>query len=427
MLCTTHICFTSPVSVPLILKTSEMILKRHLSTAIRFAMPQDSKMMVRVPLLKAPSHLGHFSSRVNRPYNEDRYFAALLNLPMRNDTGIIDEEQEHGKVFSFAVLDGHGGNQCSDFMSQNLPRYIENVSLDNNTVSKLIEDYSEKFGGYWKRWARNKDSHLESYKKSKLNFKDDLNLRLPIAFLEADYDFTTHEEFSGSTCTSIFLYTLGDDSNKHYWDSETVSQLHVAHIGDSRAIICDRFGAAHPLTSNHHPSSPVESTRLSRFAVEFATDSFGEERFGCVANTRSFGDSFMKNRGVSAEPDILSYVIGSQKAIQKQFPNGDAKTIGNLGGNECFIVLMSDGVTNYATDQEVVDLVMSTVNRRGLARGSPQIAAEDVVKFVETIGGDDNATCMVIKLPGWGEWPITDRTGELREEKIQSALWERRT
>lgn len=195
----------------------------------------------------------------------------------------------------------------------------------------------------------------------------------------------------------------------------------VAHVGDTRCIICDRFGEAHPLTSNHHPSSPIEASRLRRYTASFFIDSFGEERFGNYANTRAFGDVRSKSQGVTAEPDIIEKQIGVPHVPQ-------AKTIGALGGNEAFLVLVSDGVTGLVSDQEMADIVIATANMRGSGRGTPQQAAEEIVKYAETIGGDDNATCLVVRLAGWGKWPHgLDRTADLREQKLKDSFDNRRS
>lgn len=246
-----------------------------------------------------------------------------------------------------------------------------------------------------------------------------MQLRIPTAFLTADYDFIQKNQKTGSTCTSIYLYT--EDPEHAFWEEGQTSHLIVAHVGDTRCIIVDRFGEAHPLTSNHHPSSPVEANRLRRYTTSFITDSFGEERFGSYANTRAFGDLRAKSLGVTAEPDIIERQIGVPHVPQE-------KTVGALGGDECFFVLVSDGVTGLVSDQEMADIVIATANMRGSGRGTPQQAAEEIVKYAETLGGDDNATCLVVRLAGWGKWPDgMDRTAGLREERLKDSLDSRRS
>ncbi|KAG0687119.1 hypothetical protein C6P40_002853 [Pichia californica] len=240
---------------------------------------------------------------------------------------------------------------------------------------------------------------------------------------------------SGSTCTSCFIYAVDwnkEDRNHYFYQDNVVSRLLIGHIGDTRLIICDKFGIGHSLTKDHHPSNPIEAKRLRKFSSGLImTDSFGEERFLNFANTRSFGDLSAKDLGISSEPEISDYLIGNSNMI-KNFKNNlnnkeilkDNKIL-DFGGDESFIVLISDGVTNNLSDQEIVDIIKTNYNNKGIDKGNPSKCAEEVIEFVECIGGDDNATCLVIRLGGWGKWPIEDITGKLREERMMDIRYNR--
>lgn len=427
---------------------------RNVSSAYSYEARQGSRTVkARIPLLKSPGFIGHYSSRVDRPSNEDRYFAGVIELPAGSSLRPMVSRQKHmndinetnveqntdapsngngnGKpkrpmrsVFNFAVYDGHGGAQCSQFLQEKLAEYVETCDLSSG--SRIAEEYRKQIGGYWRRWKNGFDRYQE-----KMRAIDDLQIRIPLAFLQADLDFININTNAGSTCTSVFLYTDEEYQaplNRHqvltpgaFWEPGQTVQLVVAHVGDTRCILCDRAGEAYPLTSNHHPSSPVEAMRLQRYASSFMTDSFGESRFGNYANTRAFGDLKAKALGITAEPDISEYEIG--------VPSGKmpiAKTIGGDRadrGDESFLAIVSDGITGMMSDQEIVDVVMSTVNQQGSLRGTPQKAAEEVVKYAEALGGNDNATCMVIRLGGWNRWPSNvDRTAALREKRTRDAV-----
>lgn len=387
------------------------------------------KCKLKVPLLKAPSHLGHYSSRANRLYNEDAYSATVLDLPT-------------GPVFNFSIFDGHGGSQCSQYLQGHLAKSIESLAVDplSDGAKSLVDQYASNIGGYWRRWAKTAKHNWKRMGQvqpqvqqlERVPANDDLLLRLPLAFLQADYDFFgTPDNKLGSTCTSAFLSTLhsGLSGNfvpvyeDYYFNRNTVSKLTVAHVGDSKAILVDRTGEANALTHAHHPLNPTEASRLRRYAANyFMTDSFGEERFISLANTRAFGDLSFKLMGVSAEPEVSQYVVGDAKAIDAALTAEEIRnhTINGLGGDECFLILATDGITNELTDQEIADIVMVNFNLRGHNHASPHTCAQEVVKFVEYIGGDDNATCMVIRLNGWGKWPVLDRTGSLRQERMSA-------
>lgn len=401
---------------------------RRICTSVTFT-PVNGVGRLKIPLMKSPSHLGHFSSRVNRLYNEDRYSAGVLHI---GDT----------TVFNFNIFDGHGGGQCSDFLTQHLCLAVEEANelsaagADGDAAREaLVKDYAKNIGGYWKRWYRHRKQNFAAMaaglELSRLG-RGALGMRIPMAFLRADYQFSGQQDNRlGSTCTSVFLETLHADTaaaatkEQYYFGRRTVSLLTVAQVGDTKAILVDRNGEAHPLTEAHHPSHPLEASRLRKYAANFfMTDSFGEERFVALANTRAFGDVEYKQMGVTAEPDVAQYVVGDLQAIAQHLTPTEIRehTVGGLGGDEAFLVLVSDGVSGILTDQEIADIVMVHVNNKGTPRATPQVGAEEVVKFVEYVGGDDNATCMVVRLSGWGHWPVEDRTGELRQERLNDGL-----
>jgi protein phosphatase PTC6 len=205
----------------------------------------------------------------------------------------------------------------------------------------------------------------------------------------------------GSTASTAMIST---PSATPFWHPSSPSTLLVAHVGDTRILLCETStGLAVPVTTNHHPRSSVESARLRRYAATFVTDSFGEERMSGLANTRSFGDMGSKRIGVSAEPEVVRVELGPAQYS--------------------FIVLCSDGVAGTLTDQEVVDVVKE-------AR-TPEQAARDVVAFATEVTRDgDNATCLVVRLGGWerrGEGGLGSLgTKEIRDFRRQEATDPRR-
>ena len=101
----------------------------------------------------------------------------------------------------------------------------------------------------------------------------------------------------------------------------------------------------------------------------------------------------MKRMGVSAEPDVTIVKLGS-------------------GPEEyAFIVLCTDGITSVMSDQEVVDIVKGVTE--------PSDAAKQIVAFAESLGTDDNSSCLVVRLSGWGA-DMPDLTKDMRDWKLQN-------
>lgn len=382
------------------------------------------------------------------------------------------------QIFYFGVFDGHGGNECSDFLRDELHGYIEEAATEfelrsslksqpgkpdsssagksvdqvseepapeDTGVSKavklesdLVEEYRRTVGGYFRRFSpnyfsipkRNSMSSLEDPTQDDTLTPITVESVLTYAFLRADLDFVTAQarkpdpddpyisdiplnkdeilgsphlppsghriggsvRFKGGSTASVAL--ISTPTPAPFWHPASHSTLVVAHVGDTRVLLCEtKTGLPRPLTSDHHPSSPAESTRLRRYSSTFITDSFGEERIQGLANSRAFGDMQSKRIGVSAEPDITRVDMGP--------------------GEFSFLVLMSDGVSGTMSDQEIVDVIKE-------AR-TPEEGARQVVEYATEISADgDNATCLVVRLGGW-ERRSEGGLGSLGTKEIRDA------
>lgn len=213
--------------------------------------------------------------------------------------------------------------------------------------------------------------------------------RLTLAWLVADRQIqsSTKLDVGGSTASVALLHSL--DMPCVPWYSSEFVGVHVAHVGDTRMLLCAaKDGKAVPLTTYHHPDDQSESERLRKMGAGMITDSFGEARWmGALANTRAFGDSRFKKVGITVEPEIFSQVI--------------------RGSDYGFLIAFSDGVGGVMSDQEVVDLCRNARH--------PSQAAQSVLTFAEELGAQDNCTVMVIPLKGWGKVGGQDLTRKRRE------------
>ena len=298
----------------------------------------------------------------------------------------------------------------------------------------LVNEYKSSIGGYFRRFRP------ENFDLSDEATPVTPEMVLTYAFLRADLDFVTaqarkpdpgdphlddhpvnkdeilgsphlppsghgiggHLRFKGGSTASVVL--ISTPTPAPFWHPAANSTLICAHIGDTRILLCETAtGLARPLTVDHHPSSPVESRRLTRFAESLVTDSFGEERISGLANSRAFGDMQAKRIGVSAEASICRIDMGPAEYS--------------------FLVLMSDGVSNAISDQEIVDIIKEAK--------TPESGSRDVVNYATEVSADgDNATCLCVRLGGWerrSEGGLGSlATREVREARRAEALDPRR-
>lgn len=183
-------------------------------------------------------------------------------------------------------------------------------------------------------------------------------------------------EYSGATATVLLL-------------DEEGAKVHVAAIGDSRAVLALRppphGRLEYELLSHDHTfDDPQERVRARRNGglVQQANGAGPLRLFEPGTNgpglavSRSFADTAAHRVGVTAEPEV------------KQF-NVD-------GALHSFVVLASDGVWDKFENQEAVDLVA--------AGGDPAVAAKNLVEaaaarwIAQNNGRSDDISAVVVYL-----------------------------
>lgn len=219
----------------------------------------------------------------------------------------------------FGVFDGHGpnGHLVSAFLRQYLPDSILK-RVDTNIISlQALQEVTQ------------------GYSRAFLSCNEQLSSEL-IGKLE----------FSGSTAIICHLQRIGDQI--YLWSS---------NLGDSRAVLAKQAGEqtflAVPLSCDHLPTCPAERKR-----IEDAGGRVGPNQHGMgssrvwlktqdvpgLAVARAFGDAIAAGIGVLADPEVWVRTVCS---------------------NDCFIILASDGLWEFTSCQEAVDIVAENLQATG--------------------------------------------------------------
>ncbi|KAF7306816.1 PPM-type phosphatase domain-containing protein [Mycena indigotica] len=373
------------------------ILKRCYHDYIRAAAAGG---IARYPLTKV---IGVANSRGTRSHQEDFYsFASLsldpqeLHLSVKKAHGIDWDPTSGGALARQAafvgIYDGHGGSAVAQYLRQELHGLVE--SVDKAMIPELFA-WIHELGGYFKRF---RGGVLAPW----VNIADDspsldLETRLTLAFFDVDRHLSADgsAQSCGATASVAILHPL-DSPPAPFFSSQKLA-LTVAHCGDTRVLLCSTDGGkVFPMTETHHADARVESIRLRRMmGSSLITDSFGESRWmGALANTRGLGDLRYKKFGVTPEPEVRTKLLE--------------------GEEWAYAILVSDGISSMLSDGEVCDLARDAPN--------PKAAAEKILSFAEELGGEDNATVLVVPLAGWGKIRGPDSTEDLRAYRRQQAV-----
>lgn len=179
---------------------------------------------------------------------------------------------------------------------------------------------------------------------------------------------------SGTTCTTI----VNRDK-----------KLHVAHVGDSRAVLAKKESGklvAQDLTDDQKPELPAEKKRIhasggevKRLEGDIPHRVFLKGKlYPGLAMSRSIGDLVGQSAGVTHIPEVNSLAIED---------------------NFSFFVLCSDGVWEFISSQEAVD-ILAKFPRGQVQQASEALAQEAWKRWIKEEGNVvDDITVIVVYLP----------------------------
>ena len=281
--------------------------------------PIKNKVYKKIRDIYEYSHVG-FDGEQPKENNQDNYF-------------IYKNFADHKDYIYMSVCDGHGieGHFVSDFIKDALP-YCMSENLKNTNILSETELTHQI---------------------------------ITETFIDVNNMLVANENinslFSGSTCVSVIY---------------TPERLIVPNIGDSRAVLArydniTKSYKAIDLSRDHKPTEKDESQRIyeNDGRIQPFTEEGGEfvgpqrvwlknEEVPGLAMTRSFGDRVAATVGVMSEPEI------------KEF---------DFDENDKFMIIASDGIWEFISSQECVDIVKDFYEKNDL-KGCAEFLYEESSK-----------------------------------------------
>jgi serine/threonine protein phosphatase PrpC len=301
------------------------------------------------------------------------------------------------------VFDGHGGDECSNYLVDALPHQVRQGMYNERQALRAAVENSRTSS----RVEQTEDAASELMRKI-----------LKTAYLKTDKEFITPKTApqSGSTAATVIL--LG-------------RRLFAANVGDSRVVLCRGGGQCVELTSDHKPSRPDEAARV-RAAGGFILH---KRVMGELAITRAFGDKSFKMgikamleeeadeiaRGlndndqakdltaplVSAEPEIAS-MVSPEKAVIVVVAVSQTTVSHNiyvlrvqvLSHNDEFLLLACDGLFDVFRSQDAIALArQELIAHRGEPAEVARILSDQAIRVRRS---RDNVSILIIVLrPFW--------------------------
>eukprot|EP00543_Licmophora_paradoxa_P000989 CAMPEP_0202443640 /NCGR_PEP_ID=MMETSP1360-20130828/2845_1 /ASSEMBLY_ACC=CAM_ASM_000848 /TAXON_ID=515479 /ORGANISM="Licmophora paradoxa, Strain CCMP2313" /LENGTH=656 /DNA_ID=CAMNT_0049059373 /DNA_START=226 /DNA_END=2196 /DNA_ORIENTATION=+ len=312
-----------------------------------------------------------------RPTMEDRTIV-IQSLMYEPKHGYYKNEpkqelEELAMTTFAAVFDGHGGDECSNFLVEALPHQLRWQMLSQQ---EELRNAIEQSRGV-RTQEQTEDPASELMRKI-----------LKTAYLKTDKDFITPKTApqSGSTAATVIL--MG-------------RRLFAANVGDSRVVLCRGGGQCVELTSDHKPSRPDEAARV-RAAGGFILH---KRVMGELAITRAFGDKSFKmgikamledtedlagNNGNEQAKDLTAPLVTSEPEIASMI----------LSHNDEFLLLACDGLFDVFRSQDAIALArQELIAHRGEPAEVARILSDQAIRVRRS---RDNVSILIIVLrPFW--------------------------
>ena len=272
--------------------------------------------------------------------------------PNQDNFFIFKNITSESNNYFIGVCDGHGkyGKEISSFISINLPLNLKQNFLNNkiklnkeslSTISKII---------------------TKTFIQTNLS----LNLNSNIG-----------TSSSGSTCSSIIL---------------TPYRLISINLGDSRCVLgkYNNKWSYVNLTRDHKPKEEDEKKRILEKGGKISKekDEFGNKtgiariwkkdggNIG-LALTRSFGDEILSKIGVICEPEVKEFILGK---------------------DDKFIIIGTDGLWEYITSQECVEIVKEFYLKNDIQGAINYLFKESAKRWITEQDVIDDITIILIFL-----------------------------
>ncbi|KAL4337291.1 probable protein phosphatase 2C 48 [Arachis ipaensis] len=260
------------------------------------------------------------------------------------ESGPLSSNHHLGPHGTFiGVYDGHGGNEASQFVSDNLFSNLKRFAAENQSISETVIK---------KAFSATEDGFLSRVKKQWL---------------------TKPEIASTGTCCLVGIICNG--------------MLYIANSGDSRAVLGrlerqTREASAVQLSVEHNVNQETVRDELRSkhpFDSQIVVMRHNVWRVkGLIQVSRSIGDAYLKKAEFNRDPLPSKYRLAETffKPILSCEPS---ISVHKLHPDDQFLIFASDGLWEHLGNQEAVSIV-SNNPPNGIARRLVKAALREAAK-----------------------------------------------
>ena len=265
-----------------------------------------------------------------RPSNEDREII-FKNLDNSN--------KNFHNINLYAVFDGHGGDSVSSYLEKEYTKYFVKKTAPHPKIKK----------DRYQKYICDSYNHIQT--KLKNEYKNLANS-------------------TGTAALSLIHYKEGKKN-----------KIYAINLGDCRAVLCNKFKLAVPLTKDHKPDNYEETIRIEKLGGVIVRSPGDDPRIEGLSLSRALGDLDTKPY-VSHIPEIHRY---------------------ELDVRDEFLIIGCDGLWDVFENQQAVNFILNklhNMNKSDIKDNMSNINNIAYLLACEAIrrGSTDNVSVIIVLL-----------------------------
>ena len=323
-------------------ETEQRILTQSLNYGynIQEEMPKKNKKMVESTNIKRPFVIESTKSNNNSHHNENTKF--MKNKKYKNIQNQVIEYETVKENYSFkqcnCVLEysfREDQNIDSEIIMEDKSKSIENFNNDKNQM--IFEIFDGHGGDEMSTYLQNNLAQI--YKQNLLLNKGNIILSLKNAFRDADDEMRNQLNIEGLGSTGTLVHIR--------WESENDLVVYSANVGDSRVSLISPEHIIR-LSYDHRTTDEKEKKRILESGLEIIDNRIN----GTLMLTRIFGNYEYKNNNEDNEEDEND----NKGLICEPFIS---KINIDLNIENQFLILASDGIWDAINEEEIQHIIQN--------------------------------------------------------------------
>lgn len=340
-----HLKFLPPFSPTLTRHSSEfgIATRCNQQNSLQFQSRFSSQLMLEGPTtsIQSPSELLLLPPVHRSPFNFSFGSSSLQGVPRYNEDAFFT--QMNGTVLWWGIFDGHGGDEVSNYLAENLSQHLQMEDPDlPSIIQQMEEEIEQQYIQEWSEVGRDPGSTLL------------------VGSVSPDGCLTVA---NCGDCRLLLISQVSDSfGNKTAFVSRTTQDHSIGNLAEESRMKAEL--AAKWNTGFHPLPSAFENGRIAALEVSRSIGDFGSK-------------AMLPSQVIISTPEMYRW---------------------KLGQDDLLVVAVSDGISAVLDDTEICNHVCRSLNDAKHLNDMGKAASDLASYAISVAGSEDNCTSVIVSL-----------------------------